>query len=243
MNEHNERRTRHLIAAVITGTIAVACGASNSESGPTNSGVGSGAGAPFGKEIDGIATFYDADGTGNCGYDRSADLMVAAIDMPQYDGSNACGTCVTVKGPKGTVTVQIVDSCPPCDNNHLDLSAEAFAKIADPVDGRVPIKWQTVACGIQGPVAFHFKEGSSQYWTAIQIRNHKLPVKKLEYKRDGSYVDMPRENYNYFVAENGVGEQPGGLELRLTAVDGQTLEQKLDGVADNATVEGSAQFE
>lgn len=239
------------LAAMFAVATTSACGdgdgdappAPSSGGGSTSPGVGQRQGAPFGEPIDGIATFYDADGTGNCGFDRSSDLMVAAINMAQYDGSNACGTCLSVKGPKGTVTVHLVDSCPPCEQNHVDLSAEAFAKIADPDDGRVPITWQKVACGSVGPMAYRFQEGSSIWWTSIQVRNHRLPVAKVEYERDGAFVDMPRANYNYFVAESGVGEQPSGLKLRITAIDGQSVLDTLAAIGDGNVVEGTVQFE
>lgn len=242
--------SRIVALALVTFLATGACGESGGDTSPSTStkgsgqsnGVGQSSGAPLGEPIEGIATFYDADGTGNCGFDRSSDLMVAALNMAQYDGSNACGTCLAVKGPKGSVTVHLVDSCPPCEKNHVDLSAEAFAKIADPDDGRVPITWQKVACGSVGPMAFRFQEGSSIWWTSIQVRNHKLPVAKVEYERDGAFVAMPRADYNYFVAESGVGEQPAGLKLRVTAIDGQSVVETLAAIGDGNVVEGTVQF-
>lgn len=52
-----------------------------------------------------------------------------------------CGKYITAKGPKGTVRVKIVDTCPPCKSGDLDLSIAAFGKIADYAAGRVPITW------------------------------------------------------------------------------------------------------
>jgi expansin len=193
---------------------------------------------------DGIATYYDADGAGNCGFDPSPDAMdVAAFDTADYAGSAACGSCVRVKGPKGEVTVRIVDRCPDCSANHIDLSKQAFAKIAELSAGRVDVTFQTVACDVSGPVAYHFKDGSSKYWTAIQVRNHRLPVAKLEYRKGSAYVEMKREEYNYFVEPSGVGDQPGGLTVRLTAADGQTLEETLPGdIPSDVTVSGKSQL-
>lgn len=192
----------------------------------------------------GIATYYDADGSGNCSFDKSPnDMDVVALDFPEYASSAACGSCIHVKGPSGEVTVRVVDSCPGCNAGHLDLSEQAFAKIAALEKGRVDITYQTVACNVSGNVAFHFKDGSSKFWTAIQVRNHRIPVTKLEYQRDGAYVEMKREDYNYFVETKGVGDQPGGLRLRVTAADGQVIEDSLPGtVPDNQTVNGSKQF-
>jgi expansin (peptidoglycan-binding protein) len=190
----------------------------------------------------GIATYYDADGSGNCSFDATPnDLDVAAMNQEQYANSAACGSCVLAKGPKGQVTLRIVDRCPECQKGHLDLSREAFAKIAEPKDGRVSITWQVVSCSVQGNVAYHFKDGSSQYWTAIQVRNHKLPIQKLEIKKGGAFTELARQEYNYFVAEEGAG--PGPVEVRITATDGQTLEDTLPAAASDLDAPGSHQFQ
>lgn len=200
---------------------------------------------------DGVATFYDADGSGNCSFDRSlqpaesGDLDVVALADPEYARSAACGACLRVTGPKGVVTVRVVDSCPTCAEGGvtMDLSASAFAKIAEPSKGRIDVRWQAVSCDTSGNVAYHFKDGSSRYWTAIQVKNHKVPIAKLEYRRGDAHVTMKRESYNYFVEERGVGEQPKGLVVRVTATDGQSFEDTLPAtITEGATVEGTHQF-
>jgi expansin (peptidoglycan-binding protein) len=139
--------------------------------------------------------------------------------------------------------VRIVDSCPTCTTpGHLDLSREAFAKIANPIDGRVNVRWRLVTCDVQGPLRYRFKEGSSQYWAAIQVFNHRIPVTKLEYWKNNAWVAVKRESFNYFVEPDGMGA--GQIKVRVTAVDGQTLEDTLPGaVGDNSRIfDGAAQF-
>lgn len=191
---------------------------------------------------DGLITFYAADGTGNCGFAPSPEnLDVAAMNIGQYMDSAVCGACVEIAGPKGNLRVRIVDSCPDCpDKGHLDLSREAFAKLANPDEGRVKVSWHMVPCDVQGPVRYHFKDGSSQWWAAIQVLNHRLPVTKLEYWTDGAWVEVKRESYNYFVAPSGMGS--GSIKVRVTASDGQTLEDTLPGAASDKTYDGAAQF-
>jgi len=164
------------------------------------------------------------------------------MNAPEYAASAVCGACFDVSGPKGKVTLRIVDLCPGCEKGHLDLSEQAFAKIADKVNGRVSITYQAVACDVKGAMSFEFKDGSSQYWTAIQVRNHRLPITKLEYKQNGTFTDMPRAEYNYFIDDMGVGVQPDGLTLRITAADGQVLEDKITDVQAGKVVPGAAQF-
>jgi expansin (peptidoglycan-binding protein) len=195
----------------------------------------------LGEYQDGLITFYDADGSGNCSFEPSQNLDVAAMNIGQYQDSAVCGACVEIEGPKGNLRVRIVDSCPDCPTKgHLDLSRQAFAKIANPVDGRVNVRWRMVTCDVQGPIRYHFKDGSSQWWAAIQVLNHRLPVAKLEYWKNNAWVNVKRESFNYFVEPSGMGA--GSIKVRVTASDGQTLEDTLPGAASNKTYDGAAQF-
>ena len=77
-----------------------------------------------------------ADGTGNCSFDASPnDLLVAAMNAPDYDNAAWCGACLEVTGPMGMVTVRVVDQCPGCAHGDLDLSPQAFQMIAPLVGG------------------------------------------------------------------------------------------------------------
>ena len=149
---------------------------------------------------------------------------------------------VSVTGPKGTVTIRIVDLCPECLAGHLDLSREAFALIADLPQGRVDITWQVVSPALTGPIAYHFKDGSNEYWTAVQIRNHRNPIAKLEFLQGGSqWVAVPRTSYNYFVQTNpGMGPSP--YTFRVTDSYGNVLSDSGIPHMENETVTGAAQF-
>lgn len=189
----------------------------------------------------GEATYYDADGTGNCSFEASADRMVAAMNAADYAGAGWCGACVAVTGPSGTVTVRITDQCPGCAPGDIDLGREAFAAIAPLSAGRVPISWQPVECDVDGPIAYHFKDGSNAFWTAIQVRNHRYAIATLE-ARDaaGAYRAIDRVDYNYFVATAGLG--PGPYALRVTDVRGNVVEDTGIALGDAVARAGAAQF-
>jgi expansin (peptidoglycan-binding protein) len=218
-------------------------GASTSSSGgsTSSSGGSSTSGDPIGDLQHGEATYYDATGAGACSFDASPnDLMVAAMNQSQWSTSAVCGECVAVTGPSGQVTVRIVDLCPGCNPAQLDLSKEAFGKISPLAAGRVKIDWQTVPCDVTGPIAYEFKDGSSQYWTAIQVRNSKLPIQSFEWQSNGTWTPVNRTDYNYFVADKGMGT--GALHVRVTAVGGAELVDTLPTITANATLQGAAQF-
>ena len=183
------------------------------------------------------------DGSGACEYDATPDnLMVAAINGPEYQASAACGSFIRATGPKGTVTVRIVDYCPECKAGDIDFSVEAFAKIATAPPGRVRISWQIVPGDVQGPIHLRYRESSSRSWVAIQVRNHRLPITKLEVLPSGesAWRNAPRQSWNYFVVEGKVASGP--IRVRVTAIDGQTLEEILPEPRGGLEVAGRGQF-
>jgi expansin (peptidoglycan-binding protein) len=213
-------------------------------SGGSNSGGSSGPAVPFGDEHNGIATYYAATGEGACMFDASpGDMNVTAINAVEWDGSAWCGTCIDVTGPSGSVRVRVVDLCPECDAGHLDLSREAFGQIAAMELGRVDITWQMVSCEVTGPVSYRYKDGANIWWTAVQVLNHRLPIESMEYSKDdgSTWQPMQRMDYNYFLTESGFGD--GSTQVRITAIDGQTLVDELPPVEEYLVTEGTAQFE
>jgi len=170
----------------------------------------------------GDATFYAADGSGNCSFAPTGDLMVGAMNHVEYADSATCGACVHIVGPSGEATVRIVDQCPECKVGDIDLSPQAFSLLAAKELGRVDIHWKYVPCDVTGPLVYHFKEGSNPWWTAVQIRSSRYAIDKLEFKKDGHYLNVNRLDYNYFVADEGMG--PGPYEFRVTDVKGHSVE-------------------
>lgn len=190
----------------------------------------------------GDGTYYDATGAGNCSFDATPnDLMVAAMNHPDYGTADWCGACLEVTGPQGnSVRVRVVDQCPECKAGDLDLSPQAFQMLAPLSAGRIKISWHEVACDVTGPIDYHFKDGANEYWTAIQIRNHRYPIEKLEAMKNGAYKTIQRLDYNYFVDTSGLG--PGPYMLRVTDAHGHVLEDSGIALGTSVTRAGAAQF-
>ena len=189
----------------------------------------------------GDGTYYAADGTGNCSFDASpGDLMVVAMNHVDYADAQWCGACLAVTGPNGTVNVRVVDQCPECKKGDLDMAPQAFDMIADHAAGRVKVTWHEIACDVSGPISYHFKDGANAYWTAIQIRNGRYPIAKVEAMKGGAYVEVPRLDYNYFVQADGLGNGP--YQLRVTDQRGHVVEDNGIALGDNVTRTGAGQF-
>lgn len=189
----------------------------------------------------GQGTFYNYSGGGNCSFPKPyTTLYSAALNNSQYANADLCGACAEITGVKGTITVSLEDKCPECMQGDIDLEADAFPFIDEPVNGRVPIRWKIVPCPITGPVSFFFKEGSSAFWNAVQIRNHALPIRKLEYLNNGTFQEMKRESYNYFTLAQVMG--PGPFTYRITDYYGGTITEENIPLLVETPIVGKNQF-
>ncbi|MEV5879618.1 expansin EXLX1 family cellulose-binding protein [Streptomyces sp. NPDC052101] len=171
----------------------------------------------------GVATAYEAgNGDGACLFGPSPDLMIAAMNTTDYETSKACGAYVLVRAAGGkSITVRITNECPlPCAPGQLDLSQQAFAKLADLKVGRLPITWSVVSPSISGTISIRYKTGSSRYWCGIQAIDHRNPLDRLEVRTTGGWRQLPRTSYNYFVSADGSG---CGSAIRLTDIYGEQL--------------------
>jgi expansin len=193
----------------------------------------------YGRTYTGVATYYAATGAGNCSYEASGDLMVGAMNQADYQNSQACGAYLNVTGPNGTVRIRVVDRCPECPPGAIDLSRPAFAKIAPVAAGKVAISWRLQSPSGLGPVSYRYKSGSSRYWCAIQVRDHRNPVRSLQVKVGSSWKTLARQEYNYFVSESGSG---CGGTIRITDIYGHRLTSTGIRVAPGTTQRGQAQF-
>lgn len=172
----------------------------------------------------GVATVYDAGtGDGACLYGPSADLMIAAMNHTDYESSKACGAYVLVRAANGaSVTLRITNECPlPCAPGQLDLSAPAFAKLASPSLGRIPITWTLLSPGTAGTISVRYKTGSSRWWCALQVIGHRNPVARLEVRTANGWKRLPRTDYNYFLSADGSG---CGGAIRITDIYGEQLD-------------------
>jgi expansin (peptidoglycan-binding protein) len=202
---------------------AAGAGVADTRAGVAGAGAGvAGTGvAGAGGAVSGKATFYDSAGMGNCMFEAPADRLFVALGNAAYDGAAACGGYLDVTGPNGKVRVKVTDRCPECAAGHIDLSREAFTRIADPVQGIVPITYRPVTGPAVGALTFRIKEGASRYWFAVRVDNHGNPLRSVEAKAPGgTWRRTVRQDYNYWLVDSGLG--PGPYTVRVTDVRGRT---------------------
>ena len=132
---------------------------------------------------------------GACNYGQTNIQYYAAIHVNvspgdgkgPWQGGSACGGCVHVKAktPDGwkEVTVRITDRCPDA-NCGVDLGGAPASDIMGILVGRYYGEWEFVSCeGVDGvwgdSTSLWVKEGASEHWSVVQVRNPKDMVKSI----------------------------------------------------------------
>ena len=174
------------------------------------------------KVYKGKASHYDGGNSGgNCSFPGPpANRLYVALGPAQYAGGAACGSFLDVTGPKGTVRVMVLDRCAGCSDGKIDLSKQAFAKIADLSKGIVSVRYRFVVNPpVTGPLTFRIKRGASRWWFAVQVGNHGNPLRSVAARQaGGDWRKAKRQPDNYWVIDGGLG--PGPYDIRVTDIHG-----------------------
>jgi expansin len=193
-------------------------------SGRSLSGRSLSAGSEKSGTVSGIATHYVLSGLPNCSYPSPpANNFFVALSPSEYNSAAACGGYLTVTGPDGSVTVQVIDQCPECAAGHIDLSEPAFAELAPLSAGLINVHYQYLAGpALPGPITMEVKSGSSQYWLALLADNTGNPLASVQVETaSGGWTSLARASYNYWIAQSGAGSGP--FTVRLTDTQGNQV--------------------
>lgn len=197
--------------------------------------------------VTGEATFYGGNvAGGTCsftGYSLPASLFGTALSGSNWDTASNCGACVNVQGPSGnTITAMIVDQCPDCGDNQLDLFEGAFTELASASTGTIDISWEIVECGITTPLQLANKKGTSEYWFSMQVSNSNVPVKSLHVSTDSgsTWTETTRTEYNFFEYESGFGTST--VDIKVTSSTGKEVITKNVTVGSGTTHECDSNF-
>jgi expansin (peptidoglycan-binding protein) len=155
-----------------------------------------------------------------------------------------CDACILVTTAMGKSALLRVVTYGDTTPNSIDVSPNAYAMLDS---GEYPrtMTWQFARCGDTGPMLYEFQTGSSEYWTSLWVRDPRAPIAKVEVRspNHASYVELDRGTDGTLTDNAGFGK--GDFTLRLTAMDGQTVEQPIawpaGGIA-GQLVTGSANF-
>lgn len=180
---------------------------------------------PKGTVHTGDGTFYGGGYEGGCAMldPVSRDYWIVAMNLADYNDAQLAGAYIEVTGELGTINMLVTDLLPEGKKGDLDLYTDAFPLIAPAEKGRVPVSWKIIPLDSaeNAPVSYKYKEGTTEYWCGIQVRNHRYPITKLEYlDENGEFIEIKRRPYNYFESD-GMGKGP--FMFRITDIYGQVI--------------------
>lgn len=178
------------------------------------------------------------------------DMEITALNPTDYNcydiKAALAGAYLKVTGSKGSTIVYVNDLYPEGAPGALDLCPISFDKIGEMAAGKIDIQWQIVPAPVKGNVSYRIKEGTTPSWFAIQVRNHKYPVLKMEYYHNGTWNNMPKMLWNHFVGEGLDTTTP---TIRITDIRGYVLTDIIDSIpgfnqakGEAYIVEGNVQF-
>ena len=201
---------------------------------------------PKGTVHTGDGTFYGGGYVGGCAMldPVSPDYWIVAMNLEDYNNAQLAGAYLEVTGELGTINMLVTDLLPEGKKGDLDLYVDAFPLIAPPEKGRVPVSWKIVPLDTaeNAPVSYKYKEGSTEFWCGVQVRNHRYPITKLEYlDENGNFQEINRRQYNYFESDK-MGKGP--FTFRITDIYGQVvIDENIPlSTDDTEIIQGHVQF-
>ncbi len=201
---------------------------------------------PKGTIHTGDGTYYGGGYVGGCAMldPVSTDYWIVAMNLADYNDAQLAGAFLEVTGELGTINMLVTDLLPEGKKGDLDLYVDAFPLIAPKEKGRVPVSWKIVPLDTaeNAPVCYKWKEGTTEFWCGVQVRNHRYPITKLEYLNgNGEFVEIKRRPYNYFESME-MGKGP--FTFRITDIYGQVIidENIPLSTDDTEIIQGHVQF-
>ncbi|KAI8473724.1 MAG: hypothetical protein J3K34DRAFT_466209 [Monoraphidium minutum] len=209
---------------------------------------------PFGSKFSGDGTYYGFRdrGFGHCsfhfyGFGKAPGFAGTplAINAAQYTGASICGLCVRYRGTGGGAGGNpiaadwqpgfICDQCPECKHGDIDLQSGG--------DGRWRVEWEAAQCPV-GDSKFRYGfQGGNPWYKKIQIANARVPVRKLEIKRNGAWQELVAtidNHHEYHGTEPEAFNDGGCATVRATSILGDAVEDRL--CCTQGTCEGFAQL-
>ncbi|MCR5587655.1 MAG: Ig-like domain-containing protein [Lachnospiraceae bacterium] len=176
--------------------------------------------------------------------DVTKPLYVCALSVPDFQ-SGLQGAYIHVVDKDGdALDCMVVDQLgSSAAQGNVDLDRKAFPVIEPLSTGRMNVSWNITAYPTTLPIQYMFKEGSTQYWAQIQVRNHRYPIVSLEYKNsneaDSSYKTLTKAYYNYYTMTN---PGSGPFTFRVTDILGHVLTDTVTLTAAGTVIDGAKNF-
>jgi len=106
------------------------------------------------------------------------------------------------------------------------------------------MSWYVTKCPPNGEnIYYQFKKDSNPWWVALWVRNISLPLAFVEVKNKNhsEWYKLRRERDGSYVDDKGFGTD--AFSIRITAIDGQVIEDTYQSYNAGELLKSSGQFE
>jgi hypothetical protein len=151
------------------------------------------------------------------------------LDGLKASAGQLCDACVELTANGTTLIAHAVTYGQETGPNDIDVSPEADAAL----DGATSrdVTWRFITCPSAAPIQYTFdgRQWTNVYFFRVWPRNSRVPIAKVEYQiGSGAWSAVASQSDGAWQASGA--DFSGGFSLRLTTIDGQTLQDTLPGL-------------
>ncbi len=169
--------------------------------------------------------------------------FLAGVSNQMAQGGGVCDSCIRITtATDRTVVARVVTYGVSNDPGDLDVSPSVY-DLLDTDEFPRSMTWQFAKCPDTGSLRYEFKTGSNVFWTSFWVRNQRIPVTDVEVRsaNHGDFISLRRDSDGSVTDDSGFGE--GEFTLRITAMDGQVIEDTFSSFEAGQVLVSSQQFQ
>lgn len=168
-------------------------------------------------------------------------LAGVATEFAQKGG--ICDACILITTDAGrSIVARVVTYGLTNEPGDIDVSPAVYETLHQEEWPR-SMSWVFTECPDTGTLQYEFQTGANPWWTSLWVRNPKVPIKEVAVTsaKHADYFTLRRETDGTLNDDGGFGE--GEFTLRITAIDGQVIEDTLPGFSAGELIVSSKQFD
>lgn len=168
---------------------------------------------------------------------------IAGVANEYADGGGICDACILIETETGrSIVARLVTYGVENEAGDIDVSSSVYEALNQDEYPR-SMSWVFTNCPDTGPLQYEFQTEANAWWTSLWVRNPKVPITTVEVKsaNHADYFTLRRETDGTLNDDGGFGE--GAFTLRITAMDGQVIEDTFDGFEAGELISSTRQFQ
>jgi len=168
-----------------------------------------------------------------------------SLDKLSAGAGQLCDVCAELTANGQTLIAHVVTYGDETGPNDIDVSVEVDSVLHGATNRT--LTWRFVTCPTTHPIYYTFdgREWSNTWYFRVWIRNARVPVAKVEYQLAGkAWTAMNGQDDGAWEVDSK--DFSAGFSLRVTALDGQTVEDAIPGIGTfdpNAGIASTSNFQ